>query len=106
MAGTVCVLSLVTVFSFADWRDFYPLAAFGLDGMTPFDLIREGVSNFLLPAAGFAFALMIGWGLPRERVRKALPMDDGILFTVWYGVMRFVAPVAIAALFIAAFLGD
>ncbi len=104
MAFTVVTVSLLTIMSFADWRDFYPLAAIGLDGMTPFELIREGVSNIVMPFSGLAYCLIIGWALKRGDVRAALPMKEGGLFTLWYGVMRFVAPAAIAALFIGAML--
>ncbi|WP_417449745.1 sodium-dependent transporter [Kordiimonas sp.] len=105
MAGAAVMLSLLTVYSFAGGRGVYPLAAFGLNGMTAFDLIREGVSNFILPLSGLAYCLIIGWALKREVVRAALPMAEGRLFTLWYGVVRFIAPLAITALFIGAVVG-
>jgi NSS family neurotransmitter:Na+ symporter len=105
MAGVAVLLSLLTVYSFAGGREVYPLASLGLDGMTAFDLIREGVSNFILPLSGLAYCLIIGWALSKEDVRTALPMADGRLFTLWYMVVRVIAPLAIAALFIGAVLG-
>lgn len=105
MAGLSVLLSLFTIYSFAGGRDVYPLAFLGLDGMTMFDLIREGVSNFVLPISGFAYALMVGWALSREDVRTALPMREGTLFHIWYAVVRYIAPLAIAAMFIGAVAG-
>lgn len=105
MAATVVAMSLATIYSFADLKDFHPLAVLGLEGMTMFELIREGVSNFILPISGFAYALMVGWALSREDVRKALPMPDGTLFRLWYAVVRFIMPLAIAALFLTAVFG-
>ncbi|TNE62664.1 MAG: sodium-dependent transporter [Alphaproteobacteria bacterium] len=94
-----------TIWSFSDWQDFYPLAFLGLDGMTAFDLIREGVSNFVLPLSGIAYALMIGWWLKRDDVRKALPAPDGALFAIWYRVLGFLVPLAIGILFLTALVG-
>lgn len=105
MASLAVVMSLFTIMSFAGWRDVYPLAFLGFDGMTAFDLIREGVSNFVLPVSGLAYAVLVGWVLGREDVRKALPMHDGPMFKAWYGVIRFIAPLAIAALFAGALFG-
>ena len=105
MAGTMFVLSLLTVLSFSSWKEFYPLAFIGLDGHTWFDLIREGVNNIVLPVGGLAFALMAGWGIPKETFRAALPLENPALFALLYATIRYLVPVAITALFVLAILG-
>ena len=105
MGACAFVLSLATTLSFSSWADFHPLAFLGFEGMTPFDLIREGVNNVVLPLGGLAFALMVGWGLKREDVRAALPMENGALFSIWYGALKYLVPVAIIALFLTAIFG-
>jgi len=104
MAGVAFVLSFLTNFSFNIWSDFQPLASIGLEG-TIFVLIRQGVSNIILPSAGVAFAFMIGWALSKERVMDALPMKDGAAFRIWYFSLRFIVPVAITLLFLNALFG-
>jgi len=106
LGGVSFILSIATTLSFSSWSEFYPLAFIGFDGMTAFDLIREGVNNIVLPLGGLAFALMVGWGLKRDEVRAALPMENKALFTVWYAVLRYLVPVAITALFVTAILGE
>jgi len=106
MAGLVFVLSTLTVLSFSSWSEFYPLAFVGLDGHTWFDLIREGVNNIVLPLGGLAFALMVGWGLPKERFRAALPLENAALFSLLYGTIRYLVPLAITALFVTALFGN
>jgi len=106
LGGSSFILSLATTLSFSTWSDFYPLAFAGLDGMTPFDLIREGINNIVLPLGGLAFALMVGWGLKREAVQAALPLENSALFSVWYAVLRYLVPVAITALFVTAIFGE
>jgi NSS family neurotransmitter:Na+ symporter len=105
MTGVVLALSLLTILSFSSWGTVYPLAFIGLDGMTWFDVIREGVSNVVLPLGGLSFALMVGWGLPRDKIQAALPMQDGVLFSIWYGAIRYVVPIAISSLFVTALFG-
>lgn len=105
MASIVLVLSSLTVLSFSSWKEVYPLAFVGLDGHTWFDLIREGVNNIILPLGGLAFALMVGWGLPRDRVVQTLSLESGALFQILYALIRFVVPVAIIALFVGVLFG-
>ncbi|WP_374763584.1 sodium-dependent transporter [Yunchengibacter salinarum] len=105
MTGITFALSSLTALSLSDWRGVYPLAFLGLDGMTFFALIREGVNNVVLPLGGLSFALMAGFGLSRSRVLAGLPMRDGSLFRVWYACLRWLVPVAVGALFLTAFLG-
>lgn len=105
IAALVLALSLMTSLSFGAWRDVYPLAFIGLDGVTWFQIMKDGVNNFLLPIMGLAFALMVGWALPREKVRLALPMDDGAIFSLWYFALRFIVPVAVIALLVSAIFG-
>lgn len=92
--------SMLTTLSFNEWKEFYPLAFMGLEHHTFFDLIREGVNNIVLPFGGLAFALMVGWGLKRADVLAGLPMEEGGLFSIWYGALRYLVPIAIIALFI------
>lgn len=105
IAILVFALSILTIKSFAEWREFYPLAAIGFDGLTWFQLIKDGVNNIFLPLAGFAFVLIVGWALPREHIQASLPMHNGALFTVWYFAVRYIVPVAVTALLASAIVG-
>ncbi len=105
MALVVLLLSSLTVLSFSSWKEFYPLAFMGLDGHTWFDLIREGVNNIILPLGGLTFALMVGWGLPKERVVETLSLGNSRLFKTLYVLIRYLVPIAITALFVSTILG-
>lgn len=105
IALLVLALSMLTILSFGSWREVYPLAFLGLEGLTWFQIIKDGVNNFLLPLMGLAFAWMVGWALPREKIQAALPMQDGALFSLWYMSIRYLVPVAVLALFVSAAIG-
>ena len=98
-------LSSLTVLSFNDWSTFYPLAPIGFDGMTIFDLFREGVNNIVLPLGGLAFAVMVGWGMDRSRILQAFGVDHVRLMESWLWLLRYVVPIAIVAMFLNIILG-
>ena len=94
-------LGLVTVLSFSRWESVFLLddiAAF--TGKTPFDLIDYLVSNILMPLGGMLFALFAGWWIARRILVDELDIGDGALFRLWLFLTRFVAPLAVAAVFI------
>jgi len=41
------------------------------------------------------FALFVGWKLPSQDVRAELGLSSGVIYRVWFGLVRYVAPVGI-----------
>jgi NSS family neurotransmitter:Na+ symporter len=105
MSAIAFALSFLTILSFNIWSDYHPLVALGFDGLTAFELIREGVSNVILPLTGVACALIVGWGLQKDKVMAALPMQNNSLFKIWYFCLRYIVPIAIFSLFLNAVWG-
>ena len=68
IAATACWLAgFATIYSFARWENWRPLAAVGLfSGATVFDLIDGLSTNALLPTAGLGISLFAGWVLPAQ----------------------------------------
>jgi len=105
MGFIIYILGYATVFSFNIWGDWAPLGFIeSLSHATIFDLISETINVIVLPIGGLAFALMIGWGMSRTSVMKALPAEGGMVFTIWYWSLRVLVPLAVLALFVSAFL--
>lgn len=95
------LLGLVTVFSFSSWENVFPLGQFEVfAGKTPFDLIDYLVSNILMPIGGMLYALFAGWWLARETCLDEIGLDDGAMFKLWLLLVRIVAPLAVAAVFV------
>jgi len=95
------LLGLVTVFSFSTWEHTYPLSMFEVFATrTPFDLIDYLVSNILMPLGGMLYALFVGWWLSREISLDEIGLEDGAMFKLWMLLVRVVAPLAVAAVFI------
>ena len=98
--GTFLV-GLITVFSFSSWENVYLLDAIPtFAGMTPFDLIDYIVTNILMPLGGLLYALFAGWWLSRETSIFEMGVGDGAMFKLWLLLVRIVAPLAVAAIFV------
>jgi NSS family neurotransmitter:Na+ symporter len=98
--GTFLV-GLITVFSFSTWEYTYPLGQFAVFAdKTPFDLIDYLVSNILMPLGGMLYALFAGWWLTKETCLEEIGLGDGAMFKLWLLLVRVVAPLAVAAVFV------
>ncbi len=101
IAGVILwLVGLGTVFSFNIWAGFTPLAIGPLKGKTIFGLIDYFGSNLLMPLGGILMAIMAGWIFSKESSRDELSMESAAAFAVWRFLIRFVAPVTVAAIFI------
>lgn len=97
MMITSCwALGLITVFSFNIWAD---------DSFThpwfnrsPFDVL-EFITNILMPLSGLLIALFAGWALSRDEVLREMATHAG-WFRIWQFLVRFVAPTAVAFVFL------
>jgi len=95
------VLGLVTVLSFSRWDDVFLLGDFAVfAGKTPFDLIDYLVSNIFMPIGGMLYALFAGWWVARQTLVDELGIGDGAVFKLWLFLVRLVAPLAVAAVFV------
>jgi NSS family neurotransmitter:Na+ symporter len=101
VAGLLLFLvGLGTVFSFNLWREFKPIGLGPLAGKTIFGLLDYFGSNLLMPAGGILMAVIAGWFLPRSVADEELLHPDPLILRVWRFLIRFVAPAAVAIIFI------
>ncbi len=71
-----------------------------LAGFNIFDFLDFVTANVMLPLGGLFIALFAGWFMKRHAAESELAMKSPTLFNAWYIVLRFIAPVAVAAIFI------
>jgi len=103
-AGTCLVAGIATVLSFNLWVDWHPLAGWrGFERATVFDLLDYLTSNVLLPLGGLAIALFAGWAVPAGLLTEELHLTPATA-RVLRVLLRYVAPLAIAATAISPFL--
>lgn len=99
-------LGLGTVFSFNLLAGFHPLSFIGLFAeRTIYESLDFIMSNVLLPAGAFLTSIFIGWIAGREGIGEELGLADGPAFQVWRVLIRYVVPLAVAAIFAGGVLG-
>ncbi len=95
------MMGLITVFSFSSWENVYMLDSIQtLAGKTQFDLIDYIVTNIMMPLGGMLYALFAGWWLSKETSVYEMDIGEGALFKLWLVLVRIVAPLAVAAVFV------
>jgi NSS family neurotransmitter:Na+ symporter len=104
VAATACfVTGIATVLSFNLWQEWYPFSRLeGFRTATFFDVLDHVTSNILLPLGGLAISLFAGWAIPERLLVEELRL------TQWAAaglriVLRYVAPIAIAAIALSSF---
>jgi NSS family neurotransmitter:Na+ symporter len=65
-----------------------------------FDWVDHITASVLLPLAGFAMALFIGYGVQKQRVASVVKHQLGVIFEVWYFSLRYITPIAMLLLLI------
>jgi NSS family neurotransmitter:Na+ symporter len=94
ICGLSWVLGIGTVLSFNLWENLTIM------GRTLFDTLDFLTTNILLPLGGILIALFVGWFMSTESVQSEARIQPAWLFGVWRFVLRFVSPLAVAAIFV------
>jgi neurotransmitter:Na+ symporter, NSS family len=103
-AASVWVLGVGSVLSFNAWANWHPFSGITrLRSMTFFDALDFFSSNVLLPVGALFTCALIGWRLPRSFGAAELPEETPAIRRLILLLLRYVCPVAIAAVLVAAF---
>ncbi|WP_054342830.1 sodium-dependent transporter [Neptunomonas antarctica] len=70
-----------------------------IGSMTFFDLMDFATANVMLPLGGLFIAIFAGWKIKQSVLKDELSMQNHFWFSAWYVAIRFIAPVAVAAIF-------
>lgn len=101
----VWMLGLASLLSFNVWAGWHPLAAVGrLRDMTLFDLLDFVASNLLLTVGALLTCVLVGWRLPARFVDEELPEDRPATRRAVHALLRYLCPLGIAAVLLAALL--
>ncbi len=90
LLGVLCALS----------NSEYALDVFGL---TMFDLLEILATKFILPLGGLAIIIFIGWFNGRTKTRNEISNQGtlkALYFDFYFFVVRYIAPIAIIAVFL------
>lgn len=101
VVGVLCwALGIASILSLNVWSDVTPLGMFAaFEGKTIFDLLDYFTANIMLPLSGLLTAIFVGWCVARESLKADLVLE-GTGFSLWYNLIRFATPVAVAVVFV------
>ncbi len=101
-AGIVTwVVGIASALSFNVWSDVTPLSMFPLfEHETLFGLVEYLTANIMTPTSVLLIAIFGGWILSSNSSREELALSDGFGFRAWRFLIRYVAPLAVATIFI------
>ncbi len=85
LVGIIALLSNTTAFGEA--------LTFGSKNF--FDWVDQITAAFMLPFGGLLMAIFIGYSVPKEQVFAGVGKSLGRAFSLWYFILRYVAPVAL-----------
>lgn len=88
-------LGYLTILSFNELADFKPLF-----GSTIFDLLDGLTSNVMLPLGGLFIAIFVARFMSRKVLGQELGLGDGLVFSMWHFLLRYVVRVSIILVFL------
>ena len=88
------ILGLGTVFSFNIWSGYQ------LFGFTFFDFLDFLTANIMLPISGLLIALFVGYVIDKKIVASEMQGVHPKMQILWQFTLRFLAPLAIGAVFV------
>lgn len=101
VATAAWVLGIGSVLSFNVAREWHPLGfVSGFETKSFFDLMDYGSSNIMLPIGALLTSILMGWRVSRT-LEEELAESTPFMRAACVGLLRYVCPVAILAIFIA-----
>lgn len=87
------VVGLLTIMSFGEWAEFYPLNFIpAFEGMNIFTALDFLAANIFLLLGGTLTAIFMGWRVPKRVNLEAFGIADGPLGTFVHFMLRYVVP--------------
>jgi NSS family neurotransmitter:Na+ symporter len=100
--GPVCIMLglVVWLLGIAALSSFNFGSGVSLFGMSIFDFLDFITANVFLPLGGLFVACFAGWALKQKVTSDELAMPNRAYYLAWSVMIRYIAPVAVAAIFI------
>ena len=98
--STVAVLTVIGVLSLTSISSYNVLSEWTISGRDLNASLDYFSNQILLPLGGLLIAVFAGWFLSKAAAKEELALSRGVFFDLWYFLIRFVVPIAVAMIFI------
>jgi len=92
--GAIAVLSVLSILGYNTLAE-YTIAGKDFNGALDYF-----ANQILLPVGGLLIAIFTGWFVRRQTSQNELGLGDGLLFRLWYFLIRYICPVAVFLVFV------
>jgi NSS family neurotransmitter:Na+ symporter len=93
MAIVAWLVGLLTIMSFGDWSHIHPLGFIpAFAEKTIFDTLDFFAANILLLVGALLTSIFFGWLVPKQLKLDEMGVRDGMFFSFWLVMIRFVIP--------------
>lgn len=92
--GAIWLVGIASALSFNAWSEIK------LFGKNLFDLLDYLTANIMAPLSGLLVALFAGWVMSKTAVMDELGMGNSVGYRLWRFVIRYIAPVGVAVVFV------
>lgn len=93
----IWLLGVAALLSFNLWADISIL------GNNIFDALDKVTSKFMLPLAGLAAIVFVGWQMNQQSIKDELGVSDGA-WIFWQIITKFIAPIGVIIVFISSLM--
>jgi NSS family neurotransmitter:Na+ symporter len=100
VAGVVWLLGLGSILSFNVWQEDNWFGNWNF-----FEVLDALTADLLLPLVSLLTAIFVGWHMRVEILQVELYRETGLFFSLWRFLLRYIVPVAIGLILVAAGLG-
>ena len=79
------------------------MSEFQILGLSFFDFTDFLTNQIMLPLGGIFIAIFVGWIMKKEHVMDEIGITDNFGFQAWKFILRYIAPLLVALVFIGYF---
>ena len=94
LVGSIAAFSVLSILS------YNVMGELNLGGRNFNDVMDYFSNQILLPLGGLLLAVFAGWVVKREYSRDELPTLGDTTYSIWYFLIRYVVPPAVAIIFV------
>lgn len=108
VTATLLITALLLVTGIICTLSFGPLSHIQIFGQNIFGFLDKLTATYMLPMGALAIIIFLGWFYPKVEVKDELTNQGRLragYFSIFYFTIRYVAPLALAAVLIAGIVG-
>lgn len=103
--ASLCIFIFAAIFGSLCSLSFGPLSSFKIMGHNLFEFCDKATSNVFMTLGALLVVVFVGWRMDRNEVKAEMEKGDNTSFSArffpyYYFLIRYIAPIAILAIFI------